>query len=142
MRQFGKILIVCAVLVVSAGAIVYVGMDVMVRAMKMAPAQTSAAEYGAAKPGAPLHVVVRIDEKNGPMSFQGHLLSSLSETEYRATPATVRAEIEPSVRFIMGGMGDLKKGEIAQFDGERDAQGVLHVRRVVVLSSYVHEVTS
>lgn len=142
MRQFGKILIVCVVLVISAGAIVYVGMDVMVRAMKMAPAQTSATEYEAAKAGAPLNVVVRIDEKDGPASFQGHLLLSISETEYRATPATVRAEIEPSVRFIMGGMGDLKKGEIAQFDGERDAQGVLHVHRVVVLSSYVHEVTS
>jgi hypothetical protein len=142
MRQFGKILLVFAVLAVCAVAIGYVGMDVMGRAMKMAPAQTTAQEYDAAKSGAPLKVVVRIDEMNGPSIFQGHLLSSISETEYRATDATVRAQIDPGVRFIMGGMSDLKKGEIAQFDGERDGQGVLHVHRIVVLSSYVHEVAS
>src|SRR5215472_16727860 len=99
MRQFGKILLVSAVLVVCAGAIVYVGMDVMGRAMKMAPAQTTAAEYDAARSGTPVKVVVRIDEMNGRAALEGHLLSSVSETEYRATDATVRAEIDPGVRF-------------------------------------------
>ncbi|HUO92853.1 MAG TPA: hypothetical protein VMU22_08020 [Rhizomicrobium sp.] len=142
MSKVGKVFAVAVVTAACVVAVAYVGYDVMVRAMKMAPAQTTASQYAAAAAGTPLKVVVRIDKKDGPDLVAGHLMTSISETEYRATPQTVRARIEPAVRFIMGSMSDLKRGEIAQFDGTRDSEGVLHVRRIVVLSSYVHEVAS
>ena len=91
-----------------------------------------------AKVGAPLKAIIQIDTRDEAGLVTGHLLTPVTETTYRKTATLVRAHVEPAVRVIMGTPDDVKPGAIAQFDGAADGAGTMTVRRVVMLSAYIH----
>jgi hypothetical protein len=142
MRRIGRVLAICALFAALIGAIVYVGFDIAGRASLMQLAQTDATVYKAARPGQPIKAVLQIEAREGATGVTGHLLRPVTETAYRKTSTPIRALIEPSVRVIMGTTDDLKPGAVAQFDGIADGRGAIRVRRIVILSAYIHVVES
>jgi hypothetical protein len=122
MRRIAKVLAICALFAVVFGAIVYVGFDIAGRA------------------GQSVKAVLVIEARESEAALTGHLLRPVTETDYRRTSTSIRALIEPTVRVIMGTTDDLKPGAIAQFDGVADGQGAIRVRRIVILSAYIHVV--
>jgi len=138
MCQIGKAFVICIVLIAVAGAVGYLGVDIAGRAMQMQPAKTAASTYEAAKAGASLKAIIQIDTKDESGLITGHLLTPVTQTTYRKTATLVHAHVEKSVRVIMGTADDVKPGAIAQFDGVADGAGTMTVRRVVMLSAYIH----
>jgi hypothetical protein len=138
MCQIGKAFVICIVLIAVAGAVGFLGVDIAGRAMQMRPATTDTSAYGAAKAGAPLKAIIEIDTTDDGGLVTGHLLTPVTETTYRKTTTLVHAHVEKSVRVIMGTPDDVKPGAIVQFDGVADGAGTITVRRVVMLSAYIH----
>jgi hypothetical protein len=138
MCRIGKAFVIFIVLVAAVGAVGFLGVDIASRAMQMQPATTDVSAYGSAKAGAPLKAIIQIDTRDEGGLVTGHLLTRLTETTYRKTATLVHAQVEKSVRVIMGTPDDVKPGAIAQFDGVADGAGTMTVRRVVMLSAYIH----
>lgn len=138
MCQIGKAFVICIVLIAVVGAVSYLGVDIAGRAMQMQPAKTDVSAYEAAKAGAPLKAIIQIDARDEGGLVTGHLLTPVTETTYRKTATVVRAHVEKAVRVIMGTPDDVKPGAVAQFDGVADGAGTMTVRRVVMLSAYIH----
>lgn len=138
MCRIGKVFVISVVLIAVVGAVAYLGADIAGRAMLMQPAKTDVSAYEAAKAGAPLKAIVQIDTREDGGLVTGHLLTPVTETTYRRTATLVHAHVEAAVRVIMGTPDDVKPGAIAQFDGVADGAGTMTVRRVVMLSAYIH----
>jgi hypothetical protein len=138
MCKVGKAFVICIVFVAVVGAVGFLGVDIAGRAMQMQPTTTDASAFGAAKVGAPVKAIIQIDTKDDGGFVTGHLLTPVTETSYRKTKTLVHAYVRPAVRVIMGTVDDVKPGAIAQFDGVADGAGTMTVRRVVMLSAYIH----
>jgi len=138
MCRIGRAFVVSIVLIAVVGAVGYLAADITGRAMQMQPAKTDASAFAAAKVGAPLKAIIQIDTKDEEGLVAGHLLAPVTETTYRKTATLVYARVQPAVRIIMGTLGDVKPGAIAQFDGVADGAGAMTVRRVVILTPYIH----
>src|SRR5271154_801206 len=140
MRRIAKVLAICELFAAVFGAIVYVGFDIAGRASLMQMTNIDASVYKAARPGQSVKAVLVVEARESDAALTGHLLRPVTETDYRRTSTSIRALIEPTVRVIMGTTDDLKPGAIAQFDGVADSQGAIRVRRIVILSAYIHVV--
>lgn len=138
MCRIGKAFVVCIVLITVAGAAGYLAVDIAGRAMQMRPAGTDASAFEAAKVGAPVKAIIQVDAKDGDGLVTGHLLARITETTYRRTATPVYAHVAQTVRVLMGTTDDVKPGTIAQFDGVADGAGAMTVRRVVILTAYIH----
>jgi hypothetical protein len=142
MRRIGKALVICAIFAALIGAIAYVGFDIAGRASLMQLARTDFSVYKPARAGQSVKAILEVETRDGASGLTGHLLRPISETAYRKTSTSIHALIEPNVRVIMGTTDDLKPGAVAQIDGVAEGGGDIRVRRIVILSAYIHVVES
>jgi len=142
MRSIGKAFVICVIFIAVVGAIIYVGFDIAGRASLMQLSAVDASVYKAARAGQSVKALLIVEAREGPSGLTGHLLRPVTETAYRKTSTPIHAFIEPAVRVIMGSTEDLKPGAIAQLDGIADGHGTIRVRRIVILSAYIHVVES
>jgi hypothetical protein len=122
---------------VAIGALVVGGQDIMRRARAMMPAATSAAEFESAAVGSRQKLVAQIDSTDTAGMISAHLLARESDTLYRPTPTTLRAQLPADTFFIMGSAADIRKGTVLQLDGTVEPGHVLRAKQLVILNSYV-----
>jgi len=128
------------VLVVLTGvvAIGAIGFDISRRSTGMRAATTTAASVLAARPGASVSVVVRLEGLAAPNTYAAELLESSSGTKYRETNTRIRVALSANTAVAMGGAADIKAGTVVQAAGAMDAARTLHASQIVILSGYVH----
>jgi len=115
-----------------------VGFDVWRRAANMQPATIGAEAVMQAPEGQRLEVVVRLNASIHQGTYAAEVLESKDGANYRATPATIQIATAADTLVVMGAAGDIKPGAIVQADGQFDSARILHARRIVVLSGFVH----
>jgi hypothetical protein len=112
---------------------------ILVRAQRMAAADTSASMFASIASGSPAKAVLRLDSVNG-KELKGTLLEKQSETVYLApferAPAVI-AVLTPDTSVVMGKPQDIKVGAVVQLSGNIDANHILQTNLVVILTGYV-----
>lgn len=116
---------------------------VLVRAQKMSTADTSVSTFASISPGSPAKVVVRLENVKG-KDLKGLVLEKQSDTVYLLpsdrTP-TVTAVLTADTSVVMGKPEEIAAGAVVQLGGIVDADHVLQINQVVILTGYVHLLT-
>ncbi len=124
-------------IVLIAGATIWATNRVLARAGRMKTTDTPAQAFSTAAPGTRLEAVVRIDQVDG-QNLKCTPLETINETTFRRTDAkTLSAALMLGTSFIMGKAQDVAPGAIVQLAGTVNADHVLSISRVVILTGYV-----
>jgi predicted aminopeptidase len=126
--------------VIGIAGLGWIAYDVLQRAQLMRPVATSASAVLAAREGELIRAVVRLRAADGANAWSADLLDKLDDTSYRQTASVIRVVLLDDTSIVMGGPADLRPGAVVQLSGNLNAERALRVRRVVILTEYVHVV--
>jgi hypothetical protein len=114
-----------------------IGFDVYRRAGAMRTATAAGASILAAKPGARINAVVRLENAAGSNIYSAEVLESRDGADYHATSMHIRVALASDAALSMGGAADIRPGAVIQLSGTIDGVQTLHANKVVILTGYV-----
>jgi len=106
------------------------------RMQTAAAAPTNNDQLPKAQLGSQLKAVVELTSV-GDGKAEGLVLDKHSETAYQRSKATLQIDLAPATKFVMGSVGDVRKGAVVHVTGTVSQNRRLETSQIVILTGYV-----